>query len=96
MGLEELLDTQPHHLAVLFEKEKERRRRGDELQEFMMGNLIAMVANTGFKGWKEPRTPFEFMPSHWKDKPKEKRKRVDRKQVLQDTRTFFAAIRARQ
>lgn len=42
---------------------RKRRTEQDTLFEVMMARLTAMVANTGFRGWPEPRKIEEFMPS---------------------------------
>lgn len=39
------------------------KHRAAEHAEFLFGQLTAMVANTGFRGWQEARTADEFMPS---------------------------------
>lgn len=45
-----------------------QREAGDAMLEFMLAQLTAMVANTGFKGWPDPRKPEEFMPSRHRKK----------------------------
>jgi len=53
-----------------------------------------MVATTGFRGWKEPRTTDEFMPSRHKGKPA-KQKRINRKAVaakLRDNMRYIMAV----
>ena len=31
----------------------------------MLAQLTALVANTGFKGFEEPKQPKDYMPSRW-------------------------------
>ena len=53
-----------------------------------------MVANTGFRGWKEVRETEEFMPSRHKGKPV-KPKRINRKAVaakLRDNMRYIMAV----
>lgn len=40
------------------------RRESDQVVAVMMSQLIAMVANTGFRKFERPRQPEEFMPRY--------------------------------
>jgi hypothetical protein len=66
----------------------EREERG---RDMMFAQLIAMVANTGFRGWKEPRQPSEFL-QHW-EQPKPERKR-SAKQITAEVRATMMAMMA--
>jgi hypothetical protein len=48
---------------ALMQRHERRERRRDELAEVMIAQLIAMVANTGYREFKNVRQPSEFMPS---------------------------------
>lgn len=58
----------PRYLNLLFERSDIKRKSDQWIHEVMGGQLIAMVGNTGFKGWEEPRKPEEYMPSEWAKK----------------------------
>lgn len=93
IAMEEFLGLTPRYLARLFERLKERRRIDGELFERMTAHLIAMVANTGFRGWKEPRTPMEFMPSLRNRQGKLIGKKQTRKQRLAESWARYYANR---
>lgn len=50
-----------------------------------------MVANTGFRGWKEVRTTDEFMPSRHKGEAA-KPKRINRKAIADKLRSNMAFL----
>jgi hypothetical protein len=70
-----------------------RRAKHREVQhaEFLFGQLTAMVANTGFRGWKEVRTTDEFMPSHHRGEAA-KPKRINRKAIADRMRCMLTAL----
>ena len=60
--------------VLLDQKDRERQRRERDVP---IAVLTAMVANTGFKGFEEPRLPSEFLPVYPSDdqaKPIRKRR----------------------
>lgn len=68
------------------------RLRNEATMELMLGQLIAMVANTGFVQFKQPREPREFMPSLLKFPPQEKPKRRTRKEQQRKAANIRAAF----
>ena len=84
----------PRQFDALARVHRDMRRHEIEHQEFLFAQLTAMVANTGFRGWKEVRTAEEFMPSRWK-RPR-RPKRLNRKAIADRIRRGMAAIMARQ
>jgi hypothetical protein len=63
MGRTEFMRLTPRYFARLTKEHREARERSERTVEFMLAQVVAMVANTGFKGWDKPRQPTEFMPS---------------------------------
>lgn len=89
---EEFMRLSPRYFARLITDYQASRRRADEMVEVMMAQMIAMVANTGFRGYETVRQPQEFMPTLLRAKPK--RQRIDRKNLALDARAYFARARA--
>jgi len=71
--------------AVRLEWERECSRR-DEMAEFMLAQVAAMIGNTGFARFKEPVKPADLMPSEWRRKrqAKPKRDRRTKRQRAED------------
>jgi hypothetical protein len=64
MGRDEFMDLTPRFFDGLVRQHREMREREERGRDFMLSQLIAMVANTGFARYKEVRKPNEFLP-HW-------------------------------
>lgn len=67
----------PRLFRTLMDQHDLLLKRRDSMGELMIAQLIAMVANTGFRSFKSPRQAKEFMPSAWDQdgsKPAQKRK----------------------
>lgn len=71
-------------------------KRRDAVLEIMLAQNIAMVANTGFKGWEKAREPKEFMVTR-EDKPSKGKspiKRRKRAAIATDAKaTMFTAMK---
>lgn len=63
MSWEELRRITPRHFSRLVEEYQAAQASRERMGEFMMAQIVAMVANTGFRSFKEWREPKEFMPS---------------------------------
>ena len=85
--------------VALAKRREDAAIQRDSMLEIMLAQLTAMVANTGFKGWTEPREPKEFMPSVWRRevaaKPKTTRsqRRAERKQYQEDNDRMRSTMR---
>lgn len=91
MPREEFMRLSPRFFAILLKAHWEKCRRADQMAEIIGGQLIAMVANTGFKGWEQPRKPQEFMPSEWK-KGRRKPCYQSRERVAANIEQMFAGF----
>jgi hypothetical protein len=60
---DEFYGMTPRQFDALARAHRRAKRRMVEHTEYLFGQLTAMVANTGFRGWNEARTADEFMPS---------------------------------
>ena len=49
-----------------------RHRYKVESTEFMFAQLTSWIANTGFRSTEKPTSAFDFMPSQWRKKAKQK------------------------
>lgn len=79
---------------ALRKRREEQREAADAMLEYMTAQLIAMVGNTGFKGWKEPRKPEEFMPSRLRRRAAaESRPKTKRQQAIEFSRAMDRAMR---
>ena len=66
-----------------------------EESEFLFAQIIASVINS--RPWqKEGVAPSDFMPSEIRKKFAAKPKRINRKQIVEETRKFMAEIRKNQ
>ena len=72
ISTEQFLDCSPVYFDCLSKQYGAREKRAGQLLELMGAQVVAMIANTGFKGWEEPRKIQEFMPSEWAKAPKRK------------------------
>ncbi len=63
LGIDEVMALTHGQFADRVRRLDTVERRREAKLEVMLASLTAMVANTGFRGWKEPRQPEEFMPS---------------------------------
>jgi hypothetical protein len=95
MGRAEFMRTTPRFFARLTREHREARERSERTLEYMLAQIVAMVANTGFKGWDEARKPDEFMPSRWKTEqaaasPRQRRQsRAAIAKEVRETMSFF-------
>ena len=55
----------PRQLNALFRHRERQRDYEREHSEYMAAQIVAMVANTGFRAFEKAREPREFMPSEW-------------------------------
>src|ERR1019366_5506118 len=55
----------PRQLNALFRHRERQRDYDREHTEYMAAQIVAMVANTGFRSFEKAREPREFMPSAW-------------------------------
>jgi hypothetical protein len=83
------MDLTMRQWNALRDRQTEKLRRGDSMVELMLAQTIAMIGNTGFRGYDKPRQPSEFMPTEW-SKPAAK---ADPAAMVEDTRSYFAALR---
>jgi hypothetical protein len=95
LSLAEFYASTPRQFDAMARAHRRARRREVQHIEFLFGQLTAMVANTGFRGWKEVRTTDEFMPSRHKGKVA-KPKRINRQAVAKKLRENMAWLMAQQ
>jgi hypothetical protein len=95
MGRAEFMRTTPRFFARLTKEHREARERTERTMEYMLAQIVAMVANTGFKGWDEARKPDEFMPSRWDAEkavsapPQRRQSRAAIAKDVRETMSFF-------
>lgn len=95
MDVAEVLRCTPMYMAELRRRYEENLTYEQRLTEVMLAQVVAMVANTGFRGFKDVRQPKEFMPSQWDRNAKVSRKvpLKQRKAAVADVlRERFAAL----
>lgn len=92
MGWDELRRISPRFFAKLAAEHKAAREREQWHGEFMLAQVIAMVANTGFKGWKEVRQPKEFMPTYLRQREEHSRPKTQDEIVRKLRRVVGAAF----
>lgn len=81
----------PRYFSKMVERQRRSREDAGAVNEYMLAQLIAMVANTGFRSFKEVRQPREFVVT----KPQAaETQRIDRRKIAR--RTEFALERAAQ
>lgn len=97
MQADEFFDLTLGQWEMLMRCHRQSLRRRDEMLELMVGQLIAMVANTAFKGFKDPRDPKEFMPSRWGEapisQPTKRLTKAQRAKIAQETREIMRRAR---
>ncbi len=69
----------------------EQNRPTQNRMEYMLGQVVAMIANTGYRGFKKHRLTTEFMPSAWEaaEAAKLDNSPEARLQKLQETERFL-------
>jgi hypothetical protein len=82
MSLDELRSLTPRQFFLMVDRLEALDRPRNRTVELMTAQLIAMVGNTGFRGFDTPLNPKDFMPSllikkHADGKKMTKRKRSD-------------------
>jgi len=97
MSKAEFMQCTPRYFDALVTRFEDGLRRSESLQEVLAGQLIAMVANTGFRSFEDPRKASEFMPSEWRKVEIETptptvRKRRTRKAIADEVRATFGAF----
>ena len=98
IGWDEISRFTPAHWLTLMEAAERRFEREAAVPEVMLAQLTAMVANTGFRSFKSPRQPKEFMPSAWRKEgnrtpaPKIKRRRST-EAITNEAKAVFAFLR---
>lgn len=94
LGKREFLGLNWPQWKALCKRREEQREAADAMLEFMTAQLIAMVGNTGFKGWEKPRKPEEFMPSRMRKRAAaEQRPKTRRQQEMEFSRSIERAMR---
>lgn len=83
MQPEELMRLSPRYFHKLMRVCREKQRRSTDVLEIMLAQLTAMVANTGFRGWEEPRKVDEFYITAER-RPKSQRMTSKRRQSLRE------------
>lgn len=68
MGLEEMRRHTPRQLFAMIDRVEVIDRPKGGVMEIMLAQVIAMIGNTGFREFKDPLQPKDFMPSIWKKK----------------------------
>jgi hypothetical protein len=63
MSLDELRRLTPKQFFLMVDRLEILDRPRDRTIELMTAQLIAMVGNTGFRGFDKPLNPKDFMPS---------------------------------
>ena len=63
MGEREFYRLSFRQFDALRNRLREQQERRDGLMEYMLAQVVAMQANTGFRGWKEWKDVEDFMPS---------------------------------
>lgn len=81
MGWEQIRHFSPRYLAALLKAQREKTKLAGLPFELMMAQAIAMLGNTGFRGWEEPRRAEEFYISP-ELRPKPKRMTRKRKAAI--------------
>lgn len=95
MGKKEFYSLSYRQFHALIERHREHERRRDDLFEVMMGQQIAMTANTGFARFEKPRRAEEFMPSYWEKRAAKKpRRRYSRREQLEIANSFRLVMTA--
>ncbi len=79
MQTAEFLQVTPRQLGAFFEHQARVTQQENMLRDAMMAKIVAMVANTGFRSFEEPRHPHEFMHRYPALVSREKPTRVSRK-----------------
>lgn len=64
MTIDEVLDTTPRYFAALVERHEGKRQREEQGRDWMLAQVIAMVANCGMIRFEDWRHPQEFMPTY--------------------------------
>jgi hypothetical protein len=63
MSLEEMRRHTPRQLFAMIDRLEVIDRPKGGIVELMLAQVIAMIGNTGFREFKEPLQPKDFMPS---------------------------------
>jgi len=63
MSLEEMRRHTPRQLFAMIDRLEVIDRPKGGMVELMLAQVIAMIGNTGFREFKEPLQPKDFMPS---------------------------------
>ena len=97
MRKRELFSINLRQWSALVKRHEERQRRRDSMGEIMQAQIVAMIANTGFRSFKDPRQPKEFMPSHWgkadSQEPAKRLTKAARKSIVDETRAIMRRAR---
>jgi hypothetical protein len=94
MSTEEVLALTHRQLLERIARLEVVEKRKGLIVEIMVGQLAAMVANTGFRGFDRLRQPSEFMPSMRKSLPEgqKPRKRRRRKDIADNLRCVMQSF----
>ncbi len=84
---EQFFSLTPRQFSLLMDRHKER----EELKEFLSAQVVAAIVNHSFSPPEKEQAPADFMPSLIFERKRERKTRIDRKQVAADVRSLFAA-----
>ena len=87
MMCNELLCYTPRYFEALMRQYRLNIERADCSRDYMLSQLIAMVGNTGFRSFVEPRKPLEFLPGWQRERYGEpglqRKRRVTKKKKME-------------
>ena len=94
MGFDEFMSITPRYFDELMKQHRFNVERAERGRDFMLSQLIAMVANTGTRSFEEPRQPVEFLPKWQREgtaaaQPTKRRKRSDIANQVRGVLTAF-------
>lgn len=92
MGWDELRKISPRFFAKLVAEHRATKERDQWHGEFMAAQIVAMIANTGYKGWKDVRQPREFMPSYLRQRQEHNRPKTHEEIAARVRRVVGAAF----
>lgn len=93
LSSEEFFEMTPRQLDAL----THRHLRQMEEREFLFAQLTSCVVNFSMVHPEKPSQAKDFMPSEMRKRfhAAPKRERINRKQVIAETRKYFAALRGK-
>ena len=95
MGFEEFMSITPRYFDELMKQHRFNVERVERGRDFMLSQVIAMIGNTGFRSFEEPRQPREFLP-RWQTEESGKtnplKKRRKRSDIASQVRSVISAF----